>query len=318
MILVAGGTGHLGTQLIPLLTDRGIQVRVLTRDPIRARRRLGPLPELAEGDARQPASLAPALEDADTVVSAMTGFGPGGAGPRAIDYEANLNLIRAAERSGARRFVLVSMYGAGTDHPMELMRMKHRAEEALRASRLDWTIVRPNVFMELWAGIVGDPIVKAGKTMVFGKGDNPINFNSANDVARFIDLALRDATLSRTVMEVGGPENVTLNDLVREVEQATGRKAAVRHIPIPVMRLSRVLLRGPKPDIAGMIEAGINFDTADMSFDAAELQRRFPQVRLTRLTEVIHRQFSKTGRDAISRRGLGSARAAPKESSGRG
>src|SRR5436853_7082588 len=123
-----------------------------------------------------------ALQGVDAVVSAMTGFGPGGDGPRAVDHAANVTLIREAEAAGVRKFVLVSMCGAAADHPMELIRMKHRAEQALRTSNLDWTIVRPNVFMELWVGIVGDPIAKSGKAVVFGRGDNPINFNSAADV----------------------------------------------------------------------------------------------------------------------------------------
>ena len=261
MILLTGGTGHLGTELLPLLAARGIPVRVLTRDIERARRRVGPVPELVEGDARHAGSLGPAFEDVDTVISAMTGFGPGGDGSRVIDYEGNVSLIRAAEAAGVRKFVLLSMCGAAAEHPMELMRMKHRAEQALRTSTLDWTIVRPNVFMELWVGIVGDPIAKSGKAVVFGRGDNPINFNSATDVAH------------------------------REVEAATGRKAAVRHVPLAVMRMSRLLLKLAKPDLAGMIEGGISFDTLDMSFDSSELQKRFPEIQLTLLADVVRTRY---------------------------
>src|SRR6202022_2200341 len=97
-----------------------------------ARQRLGDIAEFVRGDARNPDSLEAALMGVDTVVSAMTGFGPRGPGPQAVDYEGNLNPIRAAESATARRFVLVSMYGAVAAHPMQLMRMKFRAEEALR------------------------------------------------------------------------------------------------------------------------------------------------------------------------------------------
>jgi uncharacterized protein YbjT (DUF2867 family) len=290
MILVAGGTGRLGVELVPLLTARGVPLRVVTRDPDRARKRLGATPEFVTADARSPQTLEAAVKGIDAVVSAMTGFGPGAPGPRAVDYLGNLNLIRAAEAAGVRRFVLVSIHGATTDHGVELWRMKHRAEEALRASRLDWVVVRPNAFMELWAEIVGAPIFKDGKATVFGRGDNPINFNSAKDVARFVELALFDPGLSRTILSIGGPENLTLNQLVGQVERAAGRKAAVKHVPLPMMRLMSLVMRPLKPDVAAMIQGGIAFDTVDMTFDAADLRRRFPQIELTRIADVLARQ----------------------------
>ena len=294
MILVAGGTGNLGLELVSHLSARGNVVRVLTRDLDRAERRLGEAPELILGDARSPHTLDAALDGVDAVVSAITGFGPGAPGPKAVDYEGNVNLIRAAEAAGVRRFVLLSMYGAATDHPMELARMKYRAEEALRASRLEWVIVRPNAFMELWAEIAGGPIVKEGKATVFGRGDNLINFNSAKDVARFTELALFDPGLSRTILAVGGPENLTFNQLVGQIEHAAGRKAVVKHVPLPMMRLLSLVMRPFKPDIAGMIGAGIAFDTVDMTFDASDLRRRFPQIELTRLADVLGRQQAAT------------------------
>jgi len=168
-----------------------------------------------------------------------------------------------------KRFVLVSMHGAAADHPMELARMKFRAEDAVRASPLDWVIVRPNAFMELWAEIVGEPIVKQGKATVFGRGDNPINFNSTKDVARFVDLALFDSRLSRTVLDIGGPDNLTFNQLVSQIESAAGRKSAVRHIPLSMMRLSSLVMR-PFNNLAGLDSAllGGELDRKNMATQA--------------------------------------------------
>ncbi|MBV9359218.1 MAG: SDR family oxidoreductase [Chloroflexi bacterium] len=297
MILVAGGTGHLGTALVPLLLARDAPVRVLTRAPERARRLLGGKPELAPGDVRDPPSLEAALTGVDAVVSAMTGFGPRGDGPRAVDYDGNLNLLRAAETHAVRRFVFVSIHGAAADHPMEIARMKYRAEEALRRSGLDWVIVRPTVFMRLWVGIVGDPIVKSGKALVFGRGDNPINFASERDVADVIAFALFDPALSRVFIDVGGPENVTLNQLVGHVECVTRREAKVYHVPVPLLRLSRLLTRPVRPDVAGMIEAGITLETADMRFDATDLRRRFPHVELRCMADIVRQHFSPAADD---------------------
>jgi uncharacterized protein YbjT (DUF2867 family) len=293
VILVTGGTGHLGTELIPRLSAHGGGVRVLTRDVVRARQRLGEGPELARGDVRDPESLAAAMRGVAAVVSAVTGFGPGGSGPRVVDFEGNVNLIRAAESAHVRRFVLLSMHDARADHPLELARLKSRAEDAVRASRLDWTIVRPTAFMALWAGIVGDPIVNKGKTMVFGKGDNPINFISERDVAHFVELAIFDPNLSGAALEIGGPDDLTFNQLVQQIVVAAGRKAAVKHVPLPVMRVAQLLLKPIKPDIAAMIRAGVAMDTMNMRFDATELQRRFPQVQLTPSARVIDRQLDR-------------------------
>lgn len=293
MILVAGGTGHLSGELIPRLMAGGTGLRILTRNPARARRRLGDSPEFVEGDIRNPRSLEIAMRGIDAVVSAITGFGPGGNGPRTVDFEGNRNLIRAAEAEGVNRFVLLSMRGAAADHPMELARMKHRAEEALRASRLVWTILRPTPFMELWAGIVGDPIVKGGKTTIFGNGDNPINFVAERDVARIVELVLVEPGFERVVVEVGGPDSLSFNQLVRQIEAAVGHPAQVRQIPLPVMRLSARLTRPFRPDVAGMIQAGIGFATADMRFEAAEMHRRFPTIELTRMVDVVGQRFGR-------------------------
>ncbi len=295
MILVAGGTGHLGTELIPRLSAHGGGVRVLTRDVARARQRLGEGPELARGDVRDPQSLAAAMHGVEAVVSAVTGFGPGGSGPRVVDFEGNANLIQAAESAHVRRFVLLSMHDARADHPLELARMKCRAEEAVRASRLDWTIVRPTAFMALWAGIVGGPIVNKGKTMVFGKGDNAINFIAERDVAHFVELAIFDPELNGAVLEIGGPDDLTFNQLVQQIVVAAGRRAAVKHVPLPVMRVAQLLLKPIKPDIAAMIHAGVAMDTMNMRFDAAELRRRFPQVQLTPLATVVDLQLASHG-----------------------
>jgi uncharacterized protein YbjT (DUF2867 family) len=291
VILLAGGTGHLGSALVEQLTSHGLQVRLLTRDPSRARRLSARDVELVAGDVRQAASLESALAGADTVISAVTGFGPGGAGPRAVDLKGNENLISAAEAAGAKRFILVSIHGARPDHPMELYRMKFFAEERLRRSALDWTIIRPTAFMELWAGIVGRPVIEKGKTTVFGSGNNPINFVSVEDVARFVVLAVMDARLRRESLDVGGQENLALNDLVDIFEQIRGRKAAVRHIPLLVMRLGAFLMRPLRPDLASLIQAGVMMDTVDMRFDPDETGARYPEIQLTHLANVVRRQY---------------------------
>ena len=78
MILVAGGSGRLGTLVVKRLADRGLDVRVLTRDPSRARHLGDAAIDIVEGDVRNRASLERAVEGVSVVVSAVHGFvGPG-------------------------------------------------------------------------------------------------------------------------------------------------------------------------------------------------------------------------------------------------
>lgn len=186
---------------------------------------------------------------------------------------------------------MLSMHGASPDHPMHLLRMKHLAEVALRESKLDWTIVRPTVFMELWTGVVGDPILTSGKTTIFGRGDNPVNFVSVRDVASVVALALTEPATSRHAIDVGGPDNFTFKQLVGLFEAVSGRAASVRHVPWPVVHLARLGLVPFRPDLAGMIEAVIVTDTADMTLNPRDLRQWFPQVDLTPVEQVVRRRL---------------------------
>jgi uncharacterized protein YbjT (DUF2867 family) len=291
-VLIAGGTGTLGTRVVPLLTARGLAVRILTRDPARALHLAGDHVEIVSGDVRDPRTLVRATEGAEAVISAIQGFsGTGGDNPRTVDGEGNSNLIRAARANGVGHFILMSVQGAASDHPMELFRMKYRAEQEVRASGLDWTIIRPTASMETWATLIGEPLVKTGKTRIFGRGTNPINFVSADDVARFVALAVTDPTMRGAVVEVGGPENLSMEQFARAFEGATGTTGAVSRVPLPMMRLMAVLLRPVKPTIARQIQAGVVMDTRDMTFDPAETTRRYPAITPTSLAEKVRHDY---------------------------
>jgi len=295
-ILIAGGTGILGTRVVRLLTARGLAVRVLTRDPARARHLAGDHVEIVPGDVREPGTLARAVAGAEAVISAIQGFsGPGGDNPQTVDGEGNANLIRAARSADAGHFILVSVQGAASDHPMELFRMKYRAEQELRASGLTWTIIRPTASMQTWAELIGEPLVKTGKTRIFGRGTNPINFVSADDVAAFVALAVADPAMRGEVIEVGGPENLTMEQFARAFERETGKAGTVSRVPLPMMRLMAALLRPVKPTVARQIQAGVVMDTRDMSFDTGETVRRYSSVVPTHLAAVVRRDY---GEDA--------------------
>jgi uncharacterized protein YbjT (DUF2867 family) len=287
VIVVAGGTGTLGTRLVPRLAEQGLAVRVLTRDPVRAEHLAAKGVHVIHGDVRDPGSVARALQGASSVISAVHGFaGPGGVSPASVDRAGNAHLIDAAVRAGAA-FILVSVVGASPGHPIGLFRAKHAAEEALRASGLPWTIVRATAFMETWGAIMGRPLQASGKVLVFGRGDNPVNFVSAADVAALVSHAATAPGLRGQILELGGPDNLTFNQLAVILQEATGRQAAVRHIPRPALRAMALLAAAVKPALARQARAALAMDTIDMRFDPAATRRAFPSLPNTSMQSAL-------------------------------
>jgi len=233
VILVAGGTGRLGTALVARLAERGEQVRVLTRDP----RRAGHLPpvDIVRGDLRDRAAVAAAVQGAAAVVSAVHGFVQWRAGPAAVDRDGNAHLIDAAAGSGAH-VVLVSVIGASHEHPLELFRMKAAAEDRLRSSGVPWTVVRAAAFRELYEELLRRTAGRSGRPLVFGSGRTPVAFVSVPDVAATVDLALADPAYAGRVVEVTG-ESMTFDELSARLEPELGAGARrPRHVPRGVLR----------------------------------------------------------------------------------
>ena len=170
--------------------------------------------------------------------------------------------------------------------------MKYAAEQELKTSGLDWTIIRPTAYMETWCEILGRPLLEKGKTQVFGRGRNPINWVSVADVARFVELAIVDPALRGEVIEVGGPENLTMIDFVEVFQSVTGTSGKVSHIPPIAMRLAAVTVGMVNQEMARQIRAGIVMDTRSQAFDALEARERYPSIPTTSLGDVVKRDFA--------------------------
>ena len=285
MILVAGGTGLLGRNVVGRLVARGLPVRVLTREVAVGRTALGPLAdqvELVAGDVREPATLAPAMAGADTVIAAVQGFGGREAGGiAAVDRDGNGNLVRSAAAAGVGRFVLLSIHDATAADPLALGRAKAAVEAELRSTSMTPLVVRPTAYMETWAGIVGGPILATGRARVFGRGRNPINFVAASDVAAVVEELAADvdgAGRSGRTIEVVGPEDLSLNDIVARFSAALGRAVPTSHVPLPMLRAMAIALRPIKPVFAAQVAAAVILDTIDRTAataapDSATLRR---------------------------------------------
>jgi len=286
MILLAGGTGRLGSTVANLLRKRGIPIRVLSRG-------LAPHPgtldtdvELVRGDVRDPASLRKPMEGVDLVVSAVQGFaGPGGVTPQSVDRDGNIHLIEAAERVGAD-IVMISVIGASPESPMELMRAKYAAEQSLRSSSCAWTILRPEAYAETWTELLEQTAGRSQRPLVFGRGDNPITWVSVGDVAALVERAAVDATFRGRVFEICGPEPVTVMRLAEMIMAQHGWTGKPRHVPRSMLHVMANTVGLLKPEMALQARAALAMDELPTTNDRA-LRIEFPDLPCTPVSQVV-------------------------------
>jgi uncharacterized protein YbjT (DUF2867 family) len=155
-VVIAGGHGQIALRLARVLSTRGERVRSLIRNPDHSAdvEGTGAEPVLLDLEERSAEDLADVVRGADAVVfAAGAGPGSGAERKRTVDFGAAVKLIEAARSAGVRRYAMVSSIGAddpaaGSEQMRPYLDAKHDADEALVASGLDYTIVRPGVLTD--------------------------------------------------------------------------------------------------------------------------------------------------------------------------
>jgi uncharacterized protein YbjT (DUF2867 family) len=232
MILLTGATSSPGRLVLDALLGGGHSVRVLVRGESAASAFAARGAQVVRGDVRDPAIVEEACRGVATVISLIgRHFAETAEGLWAIDAEANEALIEAARAAGARRFVLLSALFADRDYPPVLLAAKRRAERAVIASGLAYAIIRPSTFTvgaSSLVGYVGPTIERWG--VAFVPDTRPISFVALADVADAVVAAALDTRSSR-VVDLGGPEALTIAEGARRVAAALGKRA--RLVPVP-------------------------------------------------------------------------------------
>ena len=235
MILVAGATGVLGSEIVRRLIARGEEVRAMVRttsapEKVESLRKLGA--DIVRADVKEPRSLLAACVGVDAVISTITTILTSQPGDsfEATDGEGTKALIDAAGQTGVRKFIFVS-FDTTCSPSFPLSDAKRTAEEHLKGSGLEYTILHPSLFCETWLGpmLFADPA--AGTAKVYGKGTEKIRYVSVNDVAEFAVQSLTNPAARNAVIPVGGPDEISQRDAVRIFEEAYGRKFNIIEIP---------------------------------------------------------------------------------------
>ena len=239
--LVTGATGFVGREVVKTLRSRDVEVRCLVHSP-GSERVLGSGLDVHYGDVRDPAALRAAFYDVDAVVHLVAIIRERGSLTLdGINHRGTANVVEAASAAGVGHFVHQSALGARDDPTYAYLYSKWQGEQAVVGSGLPYTILRPSVifgpgdeFVNLLASLVkAFPLVP-----VPGRGRNRFQPLAVEEMARCIaDTPGRDDLVGKTV-ELGGPEHLSLDDLVDAIARACKVRRLKVHVPLPAMLLA--------------------------------------------------------------------------------
>ena len=257
-VLVVGATGPLGSVIVRKLIATGVKVRALSRNQA-ALAQFAPEAEIAAVDLRDLQKLTEACRGVDQIVATATNnMGQGPTSPTRTDLSAYQNLCAAARNTGVRRLVYVSYRGVVQDAPVDIFRVKWYIEDAIRRSGVPYVMLRPTAFMDIWIDqMLAKGIREKGVATIFGDGRNVSNYIAVDDVAEFAVKILSRPEVVNEVVEVGGPSNLSQNDLATLVERRLNRPAKRRHVPVVAMRLLAPIVRPFNELAARLITLGL-------------------------------------------------------------
>lgn len=238
-IVLLGGSGFVGRNLLPALTARGHSCTVLCRDIQRNRElRLWPGVRLQQVNPYDPEALTVALAGADAVIN-LVGIlnerGRNGKGFKRAHVELVEHLLKACRETGVKRLVQLSALNAGTDdaNASHYLKSKGEAERLIRESGVTYTIVQPSIifgeddsFFNRFAGLL-----KWVPALPLACPDARMQPVWVGDVAEAIAAMLETREAAGQVYPLVGPKAYSLIELVRFTASASGKKRWI--IPLP-------------------------------------------------------------------------------------
>ena len=231
-VLVTGGTGFVGGHIVRHLVADGTTVRVASRS----------VPQFVPAGATHVAanvteasSLRDAMDGVDAVVHLSAIIVERGAQTfESVNHQGTRNVIAAMREAGVGRLVHLSALGAGPDDRFPYLLSKWRAEEAVRASDLSWTVLRPSVLHGEGCGFFRPIVWSLRWAPVYpmvAHGETRFSPLWIEDLAKCVTACLGGEHIGQT-LDVGGPEVLTFSDIVQLVMEALGKHR--RTVPVPV------------------------------------------------------------------------------------
>lgn len=240
-LLVAGATGYIGRRLVPRLLAAGHSVRALVRDPMRAAHQLPEACTLVRGDVLEPTSLGPALAGVEVAYYLVHSMGSGEFGFEARDRKAAANFGAAAWASGVRRIIYLGGLGRDDGPLSSHLRSRQEVGAVLARSGVPTTEFRAAIIVGAGSAsfqMVRD-LVEHLPVMICPRWVTtrcqPVAIDDV--IAYLVSCLEAPATVGR-VLEIGGPEVLTYEAMMRDLASMLGRRLWIVRVPVLTPRLS--------------------------------------------------------------------------------
>lgn len=305
-ILLIGASGQLGTRIFRKLTEAGYtNIRMLVREDSRYRHLLSADPEVFVGDLRDAGSLRSALHGVDTVITTANSAAPRKKedGFKSVDTRGMQDLIDEARRAGVGHFIYTSAKPSspGFQKWIPLARAKKLVEDYLTASGLNYTILQPDAFMDVYFTFLGTeiptlgdeaPLIKRdfmfmqtffkgikddisnGKIGVIGDGKVRHSYITVDNVAEFVVKAVEAPSLMNQKIPLGGPEALSTLDIKAIFEKVLGKELKIKRTPAFMMKLMGNLLAPFSTNASNIMKLNYLSATQESIIDSADLANR--------------------------------------------
>ena len=259
-VLVGGATGYLGKFVVKECNKRGYWVRALTRRGV-----ISAIDTFVDdwfvGEITKEESISGICQDIDVVISTIgITKQKDGLTYMDVDYQANLNLLNEAKKSGVKKFIYISVFNAEKIKELQGIKAKLKFEHALINSGLEYTIIYPNGFFSDMKSYI--QMAQNGRGYLFGNGDKKINPIHGSDLAK---VCVDAVNIVDKKIEVGGPDILTHREIIELAFDCLGKKIKVTEIPLAIKNIFLVLLRTLTPvTFYGPIEFFMTVTTIDL------------------------------------------------------
>lgn len=240
MILVTGATGFVGSHLIKGLRKENLPVRAIVRTPAKATGLKDLGVEAVPGEISDQASLEAAAKGCNRVIH-LVGIIQEGKGFtfRSVHVEGTKNLLAAAKQAGVKQFFFQSALGTRKNAKSEYHKTKWEAEQLVKASGIPYTILRPSLIYgqgDLFTIRLAEMIRLSPVLPIIGSGRSKIQPIFINDVVTCMVKAMKDDRFLNRSFEIGGPEELTYEQVTRTIAETFGIKRPVLHMPLFFMK----------------------------------------------------------------------------------